>query len=159
MRDNSCGGLTVSARERCARVRQPHSRDRRRLAVLAAVRAGGGARECPRDRAVGRRAGERRTSGSRSGRAGSLGCGDLRNGARGGTRGRASRTHARPLTSREQQILALVASGTSNKGVARALGVSTNTVKFHLAAAFEKLDVTTRAEAVAQAIRRGELSV
>jgi len=67
--------------------------------------------------------------------------------------------YARPLTSREQQILALVASGTSNKGVARALGVSTNTVKFHLAAAFEKLDVTTRAEAVAQAIRRGELSV
>jgi len=56
-------------------------------------------------------------------------------------------------------MLSLVASGTSNKGIARALAVSTNTVKFHLAAAFEKLDVTTRAEAVAEAIRRGELSV
>ena len=67
--------------------------------------------------------------------------------------------HARPLTSRERQMLSLVASGTSNKGIARALAVSTNTVKFHLAAAFEKLDVTTRAGAVAEAIRRGELSV
>jgi DNA-binding NarL/FixJ family response regulator len=66
---------------------------------------------------------------------------------------------ARPLTSRERQILSLVASGTSNKGVARALDVSVNTVKFHLAAVFEKLNVTTRAEAVAEAIRRGELSL
>ena len=66
---------------------------------------------------------------------------------------------ARALTSRERQILSLVASGTANKGIARALAVSTNTVKFHLAAAFAKLDVTTRAEAVAEAIRRGELSV
>jgi DNA-binding NarL/FixJ family response regulator len=65
----------------------------------------------------------------------------------------------RPLTRREQQILSLIAGGTSNKGIARALGVSSNTVKFHLAAAFEKLDVTTRAEAVAEAIRRGELSL
>jgi DNA-binding NarL/FixJ family response regulator len=65
----------------------------------------------------------------------------------------------RPLTSREREILSLVASGTSNKGVARALTVSVNTVKFHLAATFEKLNVTTRAEAVAEAIRRGELSL
>jgi DNA-binding NarL/FixJ family response regulator len=65
----------------------------------------------------------------------------------------------RPLTRREQQILSLIAGGTSNKGIARALGVSSNTVKFHLAAVFEKLDVTTRAEAVAEAIRRGELSL
>ena len=65
----------------------------------------------------------------------------------------------RPLTRREQQILSLVAGGTSNKGIARTLGVSSNTVKFHLAAVFEKLDVTTRAEAVAEAIRRGELSL
>jgi len=52
-----------------------------------------------------------------------------------------------------------VASGTSNKGIARVLGVSVNTVKFHLAAAFAKLDVTTRAEAITEAIRRGELSL
>lgn len=69
------------------------------------------------------------------------------------------RRNGRPLTSREREILALVASGTSNKGIARALGVSANTVKFHLAAVFDKLNAATRAEAVAEAIRRGELSL
>ena len=65
----------------------------------------------------------------------------------------------RQLTIREREILSLVASGVSNKGVARVLGVSVNTVKFHLAAAFEKLNAATRAEAVTEAIRRGELSL
>jgi DNA-binding NarL/FixJ family response regulator len=65
----------------------------------------------------------------------------------------------RPLTVREREILSLVATGTSNKGIARALSVSANTVKFHLAAVFEKLHASTRAEAVAEAIRRGELSL
>jgi DNA-binding NarL/FixJ family response regulator len=69
------------------------------------------------------------------------------------------RRSRRPLTAREREILALVASGTSNKGIARALSVSANTVKFHLAAVFDKLNAATRAEAVAEAIRRGELSV
>jgi ATP/maltotriose-dependent transcriptional regulator MalT len=69
------------------------------------------------------------------------------------------RRSGRPLTTREREILALVASGTSNKGIARALRVSANTVKFHLAAVFDKLNAATRAEAVAEAIRRGELSL
>jgi DNA-binding NarL/FixJ family response regulator len=69
------------------------------------------------------------------------------------------RRAGRPLTTREREILSLVASGTSNKGVARALGVSANTVKFHLAAVFDKLNAATRAEAVAEAIRRGEISL
>jgi DNA-binding NarL/FixJ family response regulator len=69
------------------------------------------------------------------------------------------RRNGRPLTSREREILSLVASGTSNKGIARALAVSANTVKFHLAAVFDKLNAATRAEAVAEAIRRGELSL
>src|SRR5262249_14463331 len=56
------------------------------------------------------------------------------------------RRNGRPLTSREREILALVASGTSNKGIARALSVSANTVKFHLAAVFDKLNAATRAE-------------
>jgi DNA-binding CsgD family transcriptional regulator len=68
-------------------------------------------------------------------------------------------TGRRPLTAREREILSLVASGTSNKGIARALDVSANTVKFHLAAVFDKLNAATRAEAVAEAIRRGELSL
>jgi DNA-binding NarL/FixJ family response regulator len=71
----------------------------------------------------------------------------------------APRRTGRPLTAREREILALVAGGTSNKGVARALAVSANTVKFHLAAVFDKLNAATRAEAVAEAIRRGELSL
>jgi DNA-binding NarL/FixJ family response regulator len=70
-----------------------------------------------------------------------------------------TRRSGRPLTSREREILGLVASGTSNKGIARALSVSANTVKFHLAAVFDKLNAATRAEAVAEAIRRGELSL
>jgi DNA-binding NarL/FixJ family response regulator len=65
----------------------------------------------------------------------------------------------RPLTSREREILGLVAGGASNKGIARVLSVSANTVKFHLAAVFDKLNAATRAEAVAEAIRRGELSL
>jgi DNA-binding NarL/FixJ family response regulator len=65
----------------------------------------------------------------------------------------------RQLTIRERKILSLVASGVSNKGIARGLGVSVNTVKCHLAAAFEKLNAATRAEAVTEAIRRGELSL
>jgi DNA-binding NarL/FixJ family response regulator len=69
------------------------------------------------------------------------------------------RRSGRPLTTREREILALVASGTSNKGIARALAVSANTVKFHLAAVFDKLNAATRAEAVTEAIRRGELSL
>jgi DNA-binding NarL/FixJ family response regulator len=69
------------------------------------------------------------------------------------------RRTGRPLTSREREILALIATGTSNKGIARTLSVSANTVKFHLAAVFDKLNAATRAEAVAEAIRRGELSL
>ena len=70
-----------------------------------------------------------------------------------------TRRGGRPLTTREREILSLVAAGTSNKAIGRALSVSANTVKFHLAAVFDKLDAATRAEAVAEAIRRGELSL
>ncbi len=59
------------------------------------------------------------------------------------------------LTPREMQILAAVGEGFSNKAVARRLGISAHTVKFHLEAVFAKLEVTTRAEAVAKGLRRG----
>jgi DNA-binding NarL/FixJ family response regulator len=68
------------------------------------------------------------------------------------------RTAAR-LTSREREVLALVAAGISNKGIARQLQVSPNTVKFHVAAILDKLDAATRAEAVAAAVRGGQLSL
>ncbi len=63
------------------------------------------------------------------------------------------------LTSREREVLALVATGISNKGIARQLQVSPNTIKFHIAAILDKLDASTRAEAVAAALRNGELSL
>jgi DNA-binding NarL/FixJ family response regulator len=62
-----------------------------------------------------------------------------------------------PLSARERALLELVAAGLGNKAIARKLGVSINTVKYHLASIFAKLDARTRAEAVSAAARRGEL--
>lgn len=64
-----------------------------------------------------------------------------------------------PLSPRERTVLELTGAGLSTKEVARRLGISPNTVKFHLQAAFDKLGVASRAEAVMVAIRCGELSV
>jgi DNA-binding NarL/FixJ family response regulator len=61
------------------------------------------------------------------------------------------------LSPRERELLELVAVGLGNKAIARALGVSVNTVKYHLGSIFVKLDARTRAEAVSAAARRGEL--
>jgi DNA-binding CsgD family transcriptional regulator len=60
-----------------------------------------------------------------------------------------------PLTMREREVLALLAEGASNKAIARALGVSVHTAKFHVASLTEKLGATGRLEAVAIAIRSG----
>ncbi len=63
---------------------------------------------------------------------------------------------ARPLlTPRELEILACLGEGMSNKAVARRLGISAHTVKFHLEAVFSKLGATSRAEALAKGLRRG----
>jgi two-component system NarL family response regulator len=59
------------------------------------------------------------------------------------------------LTSREQQVLALVVEGASNAQIARRLGIAGGTVKNHISSIFEKLGVTQRTEAVAVAIKRG----
>jgi two-component system, NarL family, nitrate/nitrite response regulator NarL len=67
--------------------------------------------------------------------------------------------HSGRLTSREREVLALVAAGISNKGIARELQVSPNTVKFHIAAILDKLDAASRAEAVVAALRRGDLTL
>ena len=61
------------------------------------------------------------------------------------------------LSPRERELLELVAAGLSNKAIARRLELSINTIKYHLASAFAKLDARTRAEAVSAAARRGEL--
>ncbi len=63
---------------------------------------------------------------------------------------------ARPLlTPRELEILRALGEGMTNKVVARRLGISAHTVKFHLEAVFAKLGAASRAEAVAKGLRRG----
>jgi len=59
------------------------------------------------------------------------------------------------LTPRELATLRLMANGSSNKEIANALKISERTVKSHLAHLFEKLQVTSRTEAVRVATRRG----
>jgi DNA-binding CsgD family transcriptional regulator len=61
------------------------------------------------------------------------------------------------LTRRELDVLALLAEGASNKSIARTLGISVHTVKFHIASLFDKLDAEGRTEAVAQAARMGAI--
>jgi DNA-binding CsgD family transcriptional regulator len=55
------------------------------------------------------------------------------------------------LTTRECEILALLASGQSNKEMARVLGISPNTVKTHIARVYEKLEVQRRIQAIEKA--------
>jgi DNA-binding NarL/FixJ family response regulator len=56
------------------------------------------------------------------------------------------------LTAREREVLDLLAQGMVNKEIAQALVITTNTVKRHLKAIFEKMDVHTRAAATARAM-------
>ena len=63
------------------------------------------------------------------------------------------------LTPREQQVLALLAAGKSNKEIAAALSVAERTVKFHVSALFTKLGATNRTEAVTRAVQSGLVSL
>ena len=63
------------------------------------------------------------------------------------------------LTSREIQVLELLAEGRSNKAIGGRLGISDQTVKFHVAAIAGKLGAVNRTDAVRRAIRRGIVSV
>jgi len=60
-----------------------------------------------------------------------------------------------PLTPREVEILALVAEGLSNKAIASRLGISDQTVKFHVSAIYGKLGASNRTDAVGRGVRRG----
>ena len=60
-----------------------------------------------------------------------------------------------PLTARELEVLTAMADGATNKAIARRLGISFHTVKFHVAAILEKLDADTRTEAVMKAAQLG----
>lgn len=63
------------------------------------------------------------------------------------------------LTQRELDVLALMAEGASNKMIARRLGISVHTVKFHVGSLLDKLDATGRTDAVAHAARRGVIEL
>src|SRR5439155_7484019 len=64
---------------------------------------------------------------------------------------------AGPLTSREREVLRLIAEGLPGKQIARSLGISERTVKFHTASLLRKLSADNRAQAVAVAAQRGLL--
>lgn len=57
------------------------------------------------------------------------------------------------LTARECEVLEQLAEGQSNKEIARALGISPNTVKTHIARLYEKLEVQRRTQAIQKARR------
>jgi DNA-binding NarL/FixJ family response regulator len=59
------------------------------------------------------------------------------------------------LTSREQEVLQLMAQGMANKSIARALAISEHTVKFHVNAILGKFGAQSRTEAVVMASRAG----
>lgn len=60
-----------------------------------------------------------------------------------------------PLTGRELDVLRLVAKGMTNREVGRGLGISHRTVQGHLANIYGKLGVSSRTEAVTEALKRG----
>jgi DNA-binding NarL/FixJ family response regulator len=63
------------------------------------------------------------------------------------------------LTARELQVLQLLAEGASNKEIARRLGITPHTAKFHVAAITGKLGASGRTDAVAKAMRLGLVMV
>jgi DNA-binding CsgD family transcriptional regulator len=70
-----------------------------------------------------------------------------------------SAANGRGLTSRERQVLGLLASGLSPAEVARALAITMYTVRDHIKAIREKLDSPTMTAAILEAIRRGLIEV
>jgi NarL family two-component system response regulator YdfI len=63
------------------------------------------------------------------------------------------------LTPRELEILTMMAEGIGNRAIAQRLGISTHTVKFHIAAILDKLNARSRTEAVTIGMRLGLLMV
>ncbi|MGH9347297.1 MAG: response regulator transcription factor [Vicinamibacterales bacterium] len=64
-----------------------------------------------------------------------------------------------PLTARERDVLEWLALGLSNRAIAERLGISEHTVKFHVTSIYGKLGVSSRAEAVRRAARRGLITL
>jgi DNA-binding NarL/FixJ family response regulator len=63
------------------------------------------------------------------------------------------------LTPREIQVLELLAEGLPNKAIANQLGISDQTVKFHVSSISSKLGAANRTDAVRRAVRRGLIAL
>ena len=66
---------------------------------------------------------------------------------------------AEALTPRETQVLELLAEGLPNKAIAQQLGISDQTVKFHVSSIAGKLGAVNRTDAVRRAVRRGLIAL
>jgi DNA-binding NarL/FixJ family response regulator len=64
-----------------------------------------------------------------------------------------------PLTAREHEVLLKMSLGLGNRQIAQALHISAHTAKFHVAQIIAKLDATSRAHAVAKALRSGLVEI
>jgi len=71
----------------------------------------------------------------------------------------AQRAGHRSLTSREMEVLRLVAKGLGNKEIAAVLNIAEVTVKLHVSHVFDKLNVKDRTEAATAAIQRGIIAL
>lgn len=63
------------------------------------------------------------------------------------------------LTSRETEVLRLVATGLTNKAIGQTLAISDRTVQGHLANIYGKLNVSSRTEAVTEALKQGWITI
>jgi DNA-binding NarL/FixJ family response regulator len=63
-----------------------------------------------------------------------------------------------PLTEREMEVLTMTAKGYTNKAIGAQLGISDRTVQGHLAHIFDKMNATSRTEAVMRAVSLGWIS-
>ena len=63
------------------------------------------------------------------------------------------------LTAREIEVLELLAEGLANKAIAARLGISDQTVKFHVASISSKLGAANRTDTVRRAVRRGLITL
>lgn len=59
------------------------------------------------------------------------------------------------LTGREREVLLMMSRGLANKAIAAELGITSHTVKFHIASIMQKLDAESRTQAVTRGLRRG----
>jgi two-component system nitrate/nitrite response regulator NarL len=72
---------------------------------------------------------------------------------------REDRTLEEPMTTREIEVLELLTEGLPNKAIAARLGISDQTVKFHVSSICGKLGAANRTDAVRRAIRRGLVAI